>query len=142
MPSQGFESVQQAYREAALSLSYTSPSRPILSLDDLSSLECALIGATAATKTIIASKGNNLRAIPDEDLAVAISTIRAFANADLNVTKDGRTDVRPPQHRALPTPANRYEERSRPPHLHKPRRPDLHPRHHHQREHQPEAGLS
>jgi hypothetical protein len=35
-------SVQQAYREAALSLSYTSPSRPIVSLDDLSSLECAL----------------------------------------------------------------------------------------------------
>jgi hypothetical protein len=87
VPSQGFASVQQAYREAALSLSYTSPSRPIVSLDDLSSLECALIGATATTKAIIASKGNNLRALPDEDLAVAVNTIRAFANADLNVTK-------------------------------------------------------
>ena len=63
VPSQGFASVQQAYREAALSLSYTSPSRPIVSLDDLSSLECALIGATATTKAIIASKGNNLRAL-------------------------------------------------------------------------------
>jgi hypothetical protein len=87
VPSEGFASVQQAYREAALSLSYTSPSRAIVSLDDLSSLECALIGATATTKAIIASKGNNLQALPREDLAVAVETIRAFADADLNVTK-------------------------------------------------------
>jgi PucR C-terminal helix-turn-helix domain/GGDEF-like domain len=87
VPSQGFASVQQAYREAALSLSYSSPSRPIVSLDDLSSLECALIGAAATAKAIIASKGKDLRALPDEDLAVAVETIRAFADADLNVTK-------------------------------------------------------
>jgi hypothetical protein len=67
---------------AALSLSYTSASRPIVSLDDLSSLECALIGATATTEAIIASKGNNLRALPDDDLAAAVETIRAFADAD------------------------------------------------------------
>jgi hypothetical protein len=87
VPSQGYASVQQAYREAALSLSYTSPGRPIVSLDDLSSLECALIGATATTKAIIASKGNNLRALPADDLATAVKTIRAFADADLNVAK-------------------------------------------------------
>ena len=79
--------MQQAYREAALSLSYTSPGRPIVSLDDLSSLECALIGATATTKAIIASKGNNLRALPADDLTTAVETIRAFADADLNVAK-------------------------------------------------------
>jgi hypothetical protein len=87
VPARGFPSVQQAYREATLSLSYTSPSRPIVSLDDLSSLECAVIGATATTKAVIASKGNNLRALPGEDLAAAVETIRAFANADLNVAK-------------------------------------------------------
>jgi hypothetical protein len=87
VPSKGFASVRQAYREAALSLSYTSPSRPIVSLDDLSSLECALIGASATTKAIIASKGNNLRALSDEDLAVAAETTRAFSGADLNVAK-------------------------------------------------------
>lgn len=87
VPSQGFASVQQAYREAALSLSYTSPSRPIVSLDDLSSLECALVGATASTKAIIASKGDNLRTLPGEDLAVAVETIRAFSKADLNVAR-------------------------------------------------------
>jgi PucR C-terminal helix-turn-helix domain/GGDEF-like domain len=85
VPFQGFASAPQAYGEAALSLSYTSPSRPIVSLDDLSSLECALIGATATTKAIIAAKGNSLRALSGEDLAVSIETIRAFADADLNV---------------------------------------------------------
>jgi sugar diacid utilization regulator len=87
VPSQGFASVQQAYREAALSLSYTSADRPIVSLDELSALECALIGATATTKSIIASKGNHLRALPDEDLVAAVETIRAFSTADLNVAK-------------------------------------------------------
>jgi hypothetical protein len=87
VPSQGFASVQQAYREAALALSYTSAGRPIVSLDELSALECALIGATATTKAIVASKGNDLRALPAEDLASAVETIRAFADADLNVAK-------------------------------------------------------
>ena len=95
VPSQGFASVHQAYREAALSLSYTSPGRPIVSLDDLSSLECALIGATATTKAIIASKANNLRASSD-DLMTAVETIRAFADADLNVANAAkRMDVHP-----------------------------------------------
>jgi hypothetical protein len=87
VPSQGFASVQQAYREAALSLSYTSATRPIVSLDELSALECALIGATATTKALIASKGNDLRELPDEDRAAAVETIRAFSDADLNVAK-------------------------------------------------------
>src|SRR5258708_2904318 len=87
VPSQGFASVQQAYREATLSLSYTSASRPIVSLDELSALECALIGATATTKAIIASKGNNLRALSREDLAAAVETIHAFSDATLNVAK-------------------------------------------------------
>jgi hypothetical protein len=87
VPSQGFASVRQAYREAALSLSYTSFSRPIVSLEDLSSLECALIGATATTKAIIASKGGVLGSLPDGDLATAIETIRAFSDADLNVAQ-------------------------------------------------------
>jgi sugar diacid utilization regulator len=86
VPSQGFAGVPQAYREAALSLSYTSLSRPILSLHDLSSLECALIGATATTKAIIGSKGNSLRALADDELAVTVETLRAFADADLNVS--------------------------------------------------------
>src|SRR5216684_691712 len=53
VPSQGFANVQQAYREATLSLSYTSPSRPVVSLDDL----------TAAVETV--------RAFSDADLNIA-----------------------------------------------------------------------
>jgi PucR C-terminal helix-turn-helix domain/GGDEF-like domain len=87
VPSQGFAGVQQAYREAALSLSYTSAGRPIVSLDELSALECALTGATATTKAVIASKGDNLRALAGEDLAAAVETIRAFSTSDLNVAK-------------------------------------------------------
>ena len=87
VPSQGFASVQQAYREATLSLTYTSATRPIVSLYELSSLECAVIGATAPTKAVIASKGNRLRALPPEDLATAVETLRAFSNANLNVAK-------------------------------------------------------
>jgi hypothetical protein len=87
VPSHGFASVQQAYREAALSLSYTSASRPIVSLDELSALECVVIGATATTKAVIASKGDSLRALSHDDLAAAVATIRAFSDADLNVAK-------------------------------------------------------
>jgi PucR C-terminal helix-turn-helix domain/GGDEF-like domain len=87
IPSPGFPSVQQAYREAALSLSYTSSVRPIVSLADLSSLECALIGADATTKAVIASKGTDLQALSAEELSAAVETIRAFSQADLNVAR-------------------------------------------------------
>lgn len=86
-PSQGFASVEQAYREAELSLSYTSTSRPVASLEDFSSLECALVGASSTTKAIIASKGDDLLTLPEADRAVAMHTIRAFSDADLNVAK-------------------------------------------------------
>jgi PucR C-terminal helix-turn-helix domain/GGDEF-like domain len=86
-PGQGFAGVQQAYREAVLSLSYSSPTHPIVSLDELSALECALVGATAASKSLIASKGDRLQSLPDDERAAAVATIRAFAAADLNVTR-------------------------------------------------------
>jgi hypothetical protein len=87
LPSPGFPSVQRAYREAELSLSYTSSVRPIASLEDLSSLECALIGANATTRAVIASKGGALQALSDEDRSTAAKTVRAFSQADLNVAR-------------------------------------------------------
>jgi hypothetical protein len=96
LPSQGFASVQQAYREAVLALSYTSTRRPIVSLDDLSALECALVAATSSTKAIIAAKGRALRALSETDREVAVETIRAFAAADLNVARAAeRMNVHP-----------------------------------------------
>src|SRR3989454_1803977 len=87
VPSRGFASIQQGYREAALALWYSSSSGPSASVDELSALGCALIGARATTKAVIASKGNSLRTFSDEALEAAVETIRAFSDADLNVTK-------------------------------------------------------
>ena len=39
------------------------------------------------TRAIIASKGNDLQALSDEDLSATTETIRAFSKADLNVTR-------------------------------------------------------
>jgi len=62
-------------------LSYASPDRPIVSLDELSSLECALIGATATTKAIIASKGTPCGHSRTK-IRSGRRTIRAFSSAD------------------------------------------------------------
>ncbi|HYZ27696.1 MAG TPA: helix-turn-helix domain-containing protein [Thermoleophilaceae bacterium] len=86
-PAAGFPGVARAYREAALSLSYSSPSRPIVSLADLSSLECALISANATTRAVIASKGDGLRSLSNEELTQTVDTVRAFAAANLNVAR-------------------------------------------------------
>jgi hypothetical protein len=87
LPAAGFPSVQRTYREAALSVSYSSASRPIVSLDDLSSLECALIGANATTRAVIASKGRDLRALPEAEVATTDETVRAFSSCDLSVSR-------------------------------------------------------
>jgi sugar diacid utilization regulator len=83
----GFPGVPRAYREATLTLSYTSATRPVVSLDELSSLECALIGADATTRALIAFKSRALIELPDDERAVARTTIRAFATCDMNVAR-------------------------------------------------------
>jgi hypothetical protein len=81
----GFPGVPRAYREATLTLSYTSAERPALALGELSALEAALTGADAATRALIAGKGQALGALPDAERALATRTIGAFAAADMNV---------------------------------------------------------
>ena len=46
-----------------------------------------MIGASATTKAVIASKGSDLQAFPDDAREAAVETIRAFSDADLNVAK-------------------------------------------------------
>jgi DNA-binding PucR family transcriptional regulator len=101
-----------AYREAALSLSYTSSVRPVVSLDDLSSLECALIGADATTKAVIAAKGSDLQTLSDEDLSTTYETVRAFSKADLNVARAAQQMHVHPNTVRVPTPADRYHDRT------------------------------
>jgi hypothetical protein len=83
----GFAGVPRAYREAALTLSYTSVERPTVALADLSPLEAALTGADAATRTLIAGQGAALTAMPAEEQKLATVTIHAFAAADMNVAR-------------------------------------------------------
>jgi hypothetical protein len=78
--SPGFAGVRHAYREATLALSYTSAARPIVSLAELPALDCALLGADAATRDLIAARGTAL------DPALA-ETVHAFAAADLNIAR-------------------------------------------------------
>jgi hypothetical protein len=89
-PAPGFAGVRQGYREAALALSHASATRPIVALADLSSLETVLLGADAATRAVIAAKGERLRALEGEERAATVATVRAFAAADLNVARAAR----------------------------------------------------
>jgi sugar diacid utilization regulator len=86
-PASGFPGVASAYREATLSLSYSSEVRPVVALGDLSSLECALISSDATVKAMIMSKAGGLTALPSGELAMVKATVRAFAASDLNVNR-------------------------------------------------------
>jgi sugar diacid utilization regulator len=86
-PAPGFPGVPRAYREAALSVSHASAAHPIVSLADLSAIDCLLVGADAATRAAIAAKGARLRALPADELAQTEATVHAFAAADLNVAR-------------------------------------------------------
>jgi hypothetical protein len=85
-PATGFAGVPRSYREAALAASYATPERAVVSLVDLSSFQCALLGADATTRAVIASKGKKLQAMGAEERGMAEETVRAFAAADLNVS--------------------------------------------------------
>ncbi|WP_027007774.1 PucR family transcriptional regulator [Conexibacter woesei] len=87
----GFPGVARAYREATLTLSYTSVERPVLALAELSAFEAALTGADAATRALIAGKGASLAALPDAEREQATATIRAFAAADMNISAAAAT---------------------------------------------------
>jgi hypothetical protein len=83
----GFAGTPRAYEEAVSALSYTTPTRPVVALSDLSSLECALIAADATTQAVVASKGHLLYQLADGERAIAMDTIRAFASADMSISR-------------------------------------------------------
>jgi hypothetical protein len=83
----GFSAMPRAYREASLTLSYTSADRAVVSLDELSALECALVSADSTTRALIASKGRELNALAAEERATAVTTVQAFAASDMNIAR-------------------------------------------------------
>jgi hypothetical protein len=76
--ARGFPGVAQAYREATLALASASVQRPVVTLDELSAFQVALVGADATTRAVIAAKGGGLR---------DGTTVRAYAAADMNVAR-------------------------------------------------------
>jgi PucR C-terminal helix-turn-helix domain/GGDEF-like domain len=85
LAAQGFAGVRRAYQEAISTLAYTSASRPVLALTELSSLQTALLAADQATQALIAAKSRGLHDLSDEERRTAADTIRAFAASDMNV---------------------------------------------------------
>jgi sugar diacid utilization regulator len=86
-PAAGFPGIANAYREASLSLSHASAATPVVSLNDLPALECALIGADSRVKDMIVAKAGALTSMAPDDLSMTAATVRAFADADLNVAR-------------------------------------------------------
>ena len=87
----GFSGVARAYREAALTLSYSTATRPVVSLPDLSCLQAALLGSNTTTRQIIDFKGRALAALPNPEQAMTATTVTAFADADMNIARTAAT---------------------------------------------------
>ncbi|WP_037503478.1 helix-turn-helix domain-containing protein [Solirubrobacter soli] len=79
LPVGAIAGIPQAYREAALALTYATAERPVVALAELSAFECLLVGADVTTRAVIAAKP----LATGEDAA----TVRAFAAADLNIAR-------------------------------------------------------
>jgi sugar diacid utilization regulator len=60
-------------------------------LGELPALEVALVGADATARAVIAAKGERLCALGPADRDLAVTTLRAFAAADLNVARAAAT---------------------------------------------------
>jgi hypothetical protein len=87
MPAAGFAGVRNAYREAVLALSHTTNARPIIPLDALSALESVLVGVSATARAVLAAQARELAALPGDDRAMILATVRALAASDLNVKR-------------------------------------------------------
>jgi hypothetical protein len=85
-PGVGAESVARSHRDALLSLSYASSSRPVVALSELGSLQSALAGADLATRQVIAAHAARFAALPEATQVSIAESVRAFAAASLNVT--------------------------------------------------------
>ena len=82
----GFAGVPQAYAEATLTLSYTSPTRPVVALAELRALQLLLLGAGDTTRQLIGKHGQRLHVLPAKEREVAIQTIVAFTTASMNIS--------------------------------------------------------
>ncbi len=129
-PSQGFASVEQAYREAELSLSYTSTSRP-------GRLARRLLITRVCPGRCEQHHQSNHRLQGQQPADTPRSRPRGrrahrscLLRRQPQRRQRCRTDARPPEHRPIPAPTDRHQKRPRSPHVQRPRGAHLHPRDH------------
>jgi hypothetical protein len=85
-PLAGFAGVPDAYAEATLAVASATDERPVVSLDELSALQVALVDADLTARQVIAAKGRALLELDDGEREQIAQTIAAFAAADLAVS--------------------------------------------------------
>jgi hypothetical protein len=83
----GFSGIRLGYEEASLAVSNASETRPVVSLHDMPALHYALNSASRRAQANIANRGARLAALGPVGLGTMRSSLLAFADADLNVTK-------------------------------------------------------
>jgi hypothetical protein len=82
----GFAGVPKAYAEAALTLSYTSSTRPVVALAELRAVQLLVLGAGDTTRQLISEKGRRLDLLPAKERDAAIETIHAFTASSMNIS--------------------------------------------------------
>jgi hypothetical protein len=85
-PLAGFVAVPDAYAEATLAIASATDEQPVVSLDELSALQVALVDADLTARQVIAAKGRALLELDDGERAQIGQSVAAFAAADLSVS--------------------------------------------------------
>ncbi len=81
----GFAGIRDAYREAALTLSYATQSRPVVALDELRPMQLIQLAMADSTRRLLVQKAGQLFADASSDRQTMFETIAAFAVASMNV---------------------------------------------------------
>lgn len=82
----GFDGIPRAYTTAALTLSYATATRPVVTMATLNPLQLLLLSSGNQARELIREKSARLLLLDAKDREAAIETIQAFANADMSVT--------------------------------------------------------
>jgi PucR C-terminal helix-turn-helix domain/GGDEF-like domain len=82
----GLAGIPDAYAAAALTLSYASPTRPVVKLTELGSLQLLLLSSGSDARELIREKSTPLMLVPERERETTIETITAFVAADMNIT--------------------------------------------------------
>lgn len=82
----GIAGIPDAYKAAALTLSYASPDRPVVKLAELGALQLLLLSSGSEARELIREKAMPLMQLIQKEREVVIETITTFAAANMNIT--------------------------------------------------------